>query len=432
MVFSTMVCAGGRLGLRTSGSRILPLASHRPRDCLFSLQRFQPSVDSLPSRQGFSNVRNYWWSKPATPAVTAVELSSPAPAPAAAIPEELAPLASTPSDTITQAVAPALDTTASPDAVTLVPPIDASITVPDLSEAVANVILPLQHGDFAALGLTSWWPAGLIRWSFEVLQVSTGMPWFYTIIAGTLFWRAIVIPNNLASIRSAARLRPHAEEIRVLDEQAAKGDQREKMELMLKKQQVYQKAGVSLKAVMVNPFIQLTANLGLFFAVRQMVTLPVVQLTQSGVWFLPDLTVGDPYYIMPALVAILVNLQVSVMKKDLDPTKPIMAHVMNVMRIASFASVPWMASMPSGLWLSVVTGMVVSTMQSAVLLVPSIRQALSIAPRVGTSPAVTTMDTARAILHWYRNLTPQTAPSPVARQRKPNLRAMTKSPPRSG
>ncbi|KAF9221744.1 hypothetical protein BS17DRAFT_736899 [Gyrodon lividus] len=439
MVLSIKVCAGGRLGLRTSGSRILPFVSHQPRDHLVSLQRLQLPVDSLPSRQGFSNVRNYWWSKPATPAATAVEPSPPTPAPAAvssstpisAIPDEPAALASTPSDNVAQTVTSALDTIPSPDSVSEVPPVDTSIAVSDLSEMAADVILPLQYGDFAALGLTSWWPAGIIRWSFEVLQVSTGMPWFYTIIAGTLFWRAIVIPNNLTSIRSAALIRPHADEIKALDDQAVKADQRGKMELMLKKQQLYQKAGVSLKAMMLNPVIQVTANLGLFFAVRQMVTLPVVQLTQSGVWFLPDLTVGDPYYIMPVLVAILVNLQVSVMKKDLDPTKPVMAHIMNVMRIASFASVPWMASMPSGLWLSVLTGMTISTIQSALLLVPRVRQALSITPRVGTTSTVTTRDTARAILDWYRSLTAQSTPSPMVRQRKPNLTAMRKSTPRS-
>lgn len=35
------------------------------------------------------------------------------------------------------------------------------------------------------------------------------------------------------------------------------------------------------------------------------------------------------------------------MKKELDPTKPVMAHAMNVMRVASFATLPMMSWMPT-------------------------------------------------------------------------------------
>lgn len=35
------------------------------------------------------------------------------------------------------------------------------------------------------------------------------------------------------------------------------------------------------------------------------------------------------------------------MKKELDPTKPVMAHTMNVMRVATFATLPMMTWMPT-------------------------------------------------------------------------------------
>lgn len=35
------------------------------------------------------------------------------------------------------------------------------------------------------------------------------------------------------------------------------------------------------------------------------------------------------------------------MKKELDPTKPVMAHTMNVMRVATFATLPMMSWMPT-------------------------------------------------------------------------------------
>ena len=263
--------------------------------------------------QGFSNARNYWWSKPATsdhtePSFqhTPVPVAQAENAPSRATPEETVASTDIPSEQIAQPEP--IDPTSIPEPVSEVLPVDVSA----LSEVVTNVVPPLQYGDFAALGLTSWWPSGIMSWSFELLQVSTGMPWFYTIIAGTLFWRAALIPTALTSMRNAARLRPYSDQIKTLDEQAqGVKDRAAQMEIMLKKQKLMEKAGVSLRSMFLPPVIQMVGNFGLFFAVKGMVQLPLIQLTQSGVWFLPDLTLtGD--YVMPTLVLLAMNLQFSV------------------------------------------------------------------------------------------------------------------------
>lgn len=151
-----------------------------------------------------------------------------------------------------------------------------------------------------------------MSWSIELLQVSTGMPWFYTIIAGTLFWRAGLIPTALTSMRNTARLRPYADQIKTLDEQAqGVKDRAAQMEIMLKKQKLMEKAGVSLRSMFLPPVIQMVGNFGLFFAIKNMVQLPVIQLTQSGVWFLPDLTLTGGY-VMPTFVILVMNAQFSV------------------------------------------------------------------------------------------------------------------------
>ena len=138
------------------------------------------------------------------------------------------------------------------------------------------------------------------------------MPWFYTIIAGSLFWRGILVPSTLASLRNAALLSPYTEQIKALDEQTKEvKDRAKQMELMLKKQKLIESAGVSLRSMTLSPIIQMVGNLGLFFAIKGMVQLPVMQLTQSGVWFLPDLTLtGD--YVMPTIMLLVMNVQFSV------------------------------------------------------------------------------------------------------------------------
>ncbi|KIJ60893.1 hypothetical protein HYDPIDRAFT_116567 [Hydnomerulius pinastri MD-312] len=427
MVLSATLCAGGRLGLRTSGSRIAPLVSHQPRSRLLSLQHSRLLISSLPPTQGISNTRSYWWSKPSTPVAATTEASSPPPpepAAAASSIHEVPPVPeSAPPDAIAQTVS-SPDTAPSLDAISEALPVDPSTMASELSQIASNVIPPLQYGDLAALGIAGWSPAGLIRWSFELLQVTTGMPWFYAIITGTLLWRVALVPNSIKAVRNAAKLRPYAEEIKALDTKAATGDHIQKMEATHKKTKIIEKAGVNMGEMFLSPVVQVTVNLGLFFAVKKLVTLPVEQLSQSGVWLVPDLTAADPTYILPAVVALLIKLQTSVMKRDLDPTKPIFPHVLNVMPLFSLASIPWMIGLPSGLWLSVITGQAVSVVQSSLLQLPKVRQALKMPPMI-EMPRVTMLDTARAVRKWYFETRQQAlqsasnapAPTPVRRAR---------------
>lgn len=194
------------------------------------------------------------------------------------------------------------------------PVVSSSEAVFDIS-AAETTISPLQYGDFAELGLTGWSPAGIIRWSFEILQVSSGMPWFYTIIAGTLLWRVIILPANLMSLRNSSRLLPYTEQLQAVTaefKQINPGDRLAMQRISLKRQKVYEQAGVRALPSIIMPFVQIPVTLGLFLAVRKMTLLPVEQLKQSGVSFLPDLTMADPYYILPILSTVAINIQMSV------------------------------------------------------------------------------------------------------------------------
>jgi YidC/Oxa1 family membrane protein insertase len=199
----------------------------------------------------------------------------------------------------------------------------ASDTVEPLSSSsglVENVIshLPpaLQYGDFAAMGLTGWSPAGIIRWSFELINVSTGLPWFWTIVAGSLFWKLVLLPLSVAGLRNSARLLPLQPQILKAQEQMKKiRETNDKLALQkqaLKMKKMYQDAGVSMGVTALTPFVQIPVTLGMFFAVRQMCQLPVPQLHYSGLGILSDLTIPDPYMILPIALCAAVNLQISV------------------------------------------------------------------------------------------------------------------------
>ena len=126
----------------------------------------------------------------------------------------------------------------------------------------------------------------------------------------------VLVPISISSLRNSARLLPVTSRITALKSEADAARQARDMILMqrvaLKQKQIYSDAGVSMVPMFLNPLIQLPVSLGLFFGIKKMCMLPVEQLKYSGLAILPDLTVPDPYFILPAITAVLINCQIVV------------------------------------------------------------------------------------------------------------------------
>jgi YidC/Oxa1 family membrane protein insertase len=189
----------------------------------------------------------------------------------------------------------------------------------------AAALAPLQYGDLAVLGLAGWSPAGLSSWMLELVNVSTGLPWFHTIVVGTFLSRLLLLPFSIKQLRNTAALAPYQPRLLELKDEFnrvyATGDQLAVQRIALKQRSVYEESGVSMLPMLLMPFVQLPVTLGMFFGIKGLCALPLEQLHWSGVSFLPDLTVPDPYYILPIASAVLINLQLAVgaMLIDLPP-----------------------------------------------------------------------------------------------------------------
>ncbi|KAG1761202.1 60Kd inner membrane protein-domain-containing protein [Suillus occidentalis] len=404
MLLPSTVRVGIRLSPRVSGIRIwTQVSQNQARFLTLTHSKITPRV--LTS-QRIPHTRNFWWSKSAIPATgqqpeSAVESAPHSRSEISPAVVDLEPETAVNTATLELDSVPIPGTTVQDDS-TAVGESGAGIDIP----AFGTAIPPLQYGDLAELGLTGWSPAGIIRWSFELLQVSSGMPWFYTIIAGTFLWRVIILPANIMNLRNSSRLLPYTDQLQAMTAEWKSVNTSDRLALQrisLKRQKIYEQAGARVLPSIIMPFVQIPVTLGLFLAVRKMTMLPVEQLKQSGVFFLPDLTMADPYYILPILSTVAINIQMSVMKGDVNfAERPDMAHLMNYMRIVSFMSVPLMGSLPSGLWLSILTGVVVSCLQSFILQRATVRRWLNITPRV--EPKVkppTMMESMLYAKSWY-------------------------------
>ncbi|KAK7055489.1 60Kd inner membrane protein-domain-containing protein, partial [Favolaschia claudopus] len=243
-------------------------------------------------------------------------------------------------------------------------------TLPDtgfVADAV-NSIPPLQYGDFQVLGLGGWSPAGIIQSSFEIIHVWSGLPWFHTFIAATLFWRFLIFPFAVIGMRNSARMRPVAprltEASKAINDARLMGDTVAMQKASMEASKIRREAGVSMLGL-VAPLIQLPISIGLFFGVRRMCELPLMQLTQSGFEWLPDLTQPGPYYILPILVAASGNLMITMSARDMDTSRPAMGHFMNVIRVATVLGIYWMDQFASGLLLCLFVTSTSAVAQSA-------------------------------------------------------------------
>jgi YidC/Oxa1 family membrane protein insertase len=175
-----------------------------------------------------------------------------------------------------------------------------------------TALTPLQYGNFTALGLTGWSPAGPSSWVLKLVNLSTGLLWFHTIIAGTVLTRLPLLPFSIKQLRNSAALAPHQPrllELKELDRAYLTDDKIGVQRVALNQRCVYDESGVSMLPMLLLPFVQLSVMLGMFFSVKKLCTLPLEQLHWSGVLFL---LVVDPLYMLPIAAAVLMNVQLKV------------------------------------------------------------------------------------------------------------------------
>ncbi|KAJ7270662.1 60Kd inner membrane protein-domain-containing protein, partial [Mycena haematopus] len=263
---------------------------------------------------------------------------------------------------------------------------------------------PLQHGDLQALGLCHWTPVGLVQYSFELVHIATGLPWFHTVVAATLLWRVLIFPFAVVGMRNTTRMRPIAAQMSATSAaiQAARavGDTVAMQRASIEAKTLREGAGVSMGGLLA-PMVQIPISIGMFFGVKKMCELPVVQMMQSGVEWLPDLTQPGPYYILPILAAVSGNLMMSLNSRDMDTSRPGIGHLMNGLRIATVLAVPWMDRFPSGLLLCLLVTSLSTVLQSLLFRVPAVRAFFRIPqwtpPPAGAAKLPTMMDTFRYV-----------------------------------
>ncbi|KAM5533519.1 hypothetical protein V8D89_012856 [Ganoderma adspersum] len=428
---SMVLCVGymGRLGATGLRASRPVLGTSQLRNLsTIGLQRsrFITPQNELRNLQFRSGPRSFWsWTK--TASAPAAAASSPPPVSTQVAAEDPVPVPEIVAASSPESTVPA-EASAATDAASVVPTPDAALPL----EAVPTEVLPidptlipaLNYGDLAALGLAGWSPAGFCRWTMELINVSAGLPWFWTIIATTVLSRVVLFPFTVKQMQGTAGLAPYQGEIAAIrDEMTAAQKKKDALAMQraaLKQKMIYEKAGVGMVSMAISPFVQLPVTLGMFFGVKSLCDLPLEQLKWSGLAWIPDLTVVDPTWTLPILATALMNLQITVSTRDMVGTTPQMGHIMNFLRILTTGSVFLLANLSNGVLVYLLTSITCMTAQSLLLRQPAVRRlfGIPIVPKNLRTQLPTMRESAVYLRQWWNNkLADARATQKVSRRR---------------
>ena len=174
----------------------------------------------------------------------------------------------------------------------------------DAATTLDSTDLPAQ-GDLASLGLCANTPVGWLQWMMEYIHVHTGLPWWGAIVVSTFILRAAIFPLVMKVQKNGVLMNNVNPEIQELMKKQREfrqmGNETFANQYSHKIWSVYQKNNCNPLKAAVLPLIQLPLFLSFFIAIRRMATVPVESMKTGGMLWFEDLTVPDPYYILPVL-----------------------------------------------------------------------------------------------------------------------------------
>ncbi|CAF1360777.1 unnamed protein product [Adineta steineri] len=262
----------------------------------------------------------------------------------------------------------------------------------------------------STLGLGQWYlPTGWVQQSLDLIHANLGLPWWATIMIGTLILRTATIPIAIYNQRSAGQMQLHMPKLQELQaklqEARIRNDQLAIMRAGGDLMEFMKYSDVKPWKAMLGPFMQMPFFISFFLGIRALANYPLESMMFGGMLWFPDLTVPDPYYILPVFTACTMFLTMELGIETGMRTANLGPIGRNALRVIPFLSLIFTINFSSALTLYWATSNVISLAQSVVLRQPSIRRALRLPapPPKRTEPKIKKKKGIAGFRENYRN-----------------------------
>ncbi|XP_053402311.1 mitochondrial inner membrane protein OXA1L-like isoform X2 [Mercenaria mercenaria] len=189
---------------------------------------------------------------------------------------------------------------------------DIPIAPMDDMKTVLPELNALGEPTLQSIGLAGNSPSGCVQQLLELIHVSLDMPWWGAIALGALAIRTVLFPVMIYQRRATINLRNHMPTITRLQQKIndAKtvGNQMELTKRSSELAEFMKRNDIKFRRLLIMPTVQVPVLLSVYQAIKSMSNLPVEVLKTGGISWFTDLTVADPYYILPASTALSILL----------------------------------------------------------------------------------------------------------------------------
>ncbi|KAJ0175095.1 hypothetical protein K1T71_009236 [Dendrolimus kikuchii] len=257
------------------------------------------------------------------------------------------------------------------------PPVPDPATIADISETVQSLA---ANGEptFASLGLGGWGPVGLIQNALEYLHVSLDIPWWGTIVIGTIVVRLAMFPLVIMSQRNTALMNNNLPEIQLLQLKMTQarqtGNQLEAARYAQEMMQFMKQKGLNPLKNMVVPLAQAPFFISFFMGLRGMANCPVESMTHGGLWWFMDLTVPDQFFLLPLVTSATMwaTIELGVDGGRLDASN---MHMMRYfLRAIPLIMIPFTINFPGAILVYWCSSNFISLGQVGLLKIPAVRE----------------------------------------------------------
>jgi len=200
----------------------------------------------------------------------------------------------------------------------------------------------LGEASFESLGLASWWPSGRMQYFLENLHIGLGLEWYQSIILATLCMRLVMFPFMVMAQKNMANMNNNMPAMSALQEKISdarrRGDLFEMAQLTQELQTLSNKKGINPFKNMIPMGAQLPVFMSFFFGLRGMTNCPVESMSTGGILWFENLTVTDPFYLLPLMTCCTTYLQFRTGAEGarLDMMSPKMKIAMTVLPFCLF------------------------------------------------------------------------------------------------
>lgn len=233
----------------------------------------------------------------------------------------------------------------------------------------------------STLGLGKWYlPTGWVQQGLDLIHADIGLPWWGTIMLGTLIMRTLTVPIAIFNQRNAGQMQTHMPKLQELQgklqEARIRNDQLAIMRAGNDLMDFMKYSDVKPWRAMIGPFMQMPFFLSFFLGIRGLANYPLESMMYGGTLWFQDLTVADPYYILPVFTAVTMFITMELGIETGMRTANLGVIGRNILRVVPFLSLFFTINFSSALTLYWATSNIISLGQSVILRQPAVRRAL--------------------------------------------------------